>query len=340
MRGNITKSLRLLSENNNRPYLVTQEISFFSSLEFLHAIGDFICMMNTVQESLVAIDEALVGQLLEQQFPQWSNLPVVKVVPGGWDNRTFRLGTELLVRFPSAQRYVAQVEKEQNWLPKLAPFLLLPIPAPIAMGQPGCGFPWVWSVYQWLEGVTVEHARIKDSNRLAFQLARFLRSLHKIDASSGPRPGQHNFHRGGDLTVYADEARAAIAQLGKMIDGQACTALLEDALASQWENPPVWVHGDVAPANLLTINGELSAVIDFGSAAVGDPSCDLAMAWTYFDKSGREVFRRELGLDDASWTRGKGWALWKALISMSGNSPNQQTMSYAQTALQALMVKD
>jgi aminoglycoside phosphotransferase (APT) family kinase protein len=316
---------------------VTQEISFFPSLEFRHAFSEFHCMISPVQESLVVIDEALVGQLLAQQFDQWSNLPVVKVVPGGWDNRTFRLGTKLLVRLPSAQRYVAQVEKEQTWLPKLAPFLPLPIPEPIAMGKPGCGFPWVWSVYQWLEGITVEDARIEDPNKLAIQLARFLRSLYKVDASNGPCPGQHNFHRGGDLAVYADETRAAIAQLGKTIDGLTCTALLEDALSSKWQNNPVWIHGDVTPGNLLTLNGELSAVIDFGSTAVGDPSCDLAIAWTYFNKSGREVFRRELGLDKATWTRGKGWALWKALITISGNSPNQKAMSYAQAALQGLM---
>jgi aminoglycoside phosphotransferase (APT) family kinase protein len=297
-------------------------------------------MKDPVQESLVAIDEALVRQLLAQQFADWSNLPVVKVVPGGWDNRTFRLGRELLVRLPSAQRYVAQVEKEQNWLPKLAAALPLPIPAPIAMGKPGAGFPWVWSVYQWLNGVTVEQANIANFDRLAFDLARFLKSLHKTDASSGPPPGQHNFHRGGDLAVYVDEARAAIVQLGKTIDGQACTALLEDALASKWQNPPVWVHGDVSPGNLLTTNGALSAVIDFGSSAVGDPSCDMAIAWTYFDRSGREVFRRELGLDEATWTRGKGWALWKALISMIGHSPNQKTVSLAQKTLQALMSED
>jgi aminoglycoside phosphotransferase (APT) family kinase protein len=297
-------------------------------------------MTDLVEESLVIIDEALVSHLIEQQFAHWSNLPIVKVVPGGWDNRTFRLGNEFLVRLPSAQRYVAQVEKEQNWLPKLAPSLSLRIPAPIAMGKPAFGFPWVWSVYRWLEGVTVEQARIGNSERLAFRLAEFLKSLHKTDAAFGPAPGQHNFHRGGDLAVYAAEARAAIIQLGETIDGQACTALLEDALASKWQNPPIWVHGDIAPGNLLTIDGELTAVIDFGSSAVGDPSCDMAIAWTYFDRSGREVFRRELGLDEASWTRGKGWALWKALITMSGNGTNQKMVSLAQTTLQALMSED
>jgi aminoglycoside phosphotransferase (APT) family kinase protein len=319
---------------------VTSKTFFISCLEFIQTFREFLCMKDAVQKCLVTIDEALVGQLVQRQFAQWSNLPVVKVVPGGWDNRTFRLGKELLVRLPSAQRYVAQVEKEQVWLPKLASVLPLPIPAPIAMGKPGSGFPWVWSIYQWQEGVTVDQARIENSDGLAFDLARFLTSLYKADASRGPPPGQHNFYRGGDLAVYADEARAAIVQLGKTIDGPACTVLLEDALASKWQNPPVWVHGDVTPGNLLTINGELSAVIDFGSSAVGDPSCDMAIAWTYFDRSGREVLRRELGLDEAAWTRGKGWALWKALITMSGNSSNQKMLSLAQTTLQALTSED
>ena len=276
------------------------------------------------------IDADLARRLLARQFPEWSDLPIEPVTPRGWDNRTFRLGAHLLLRLPSAEAYAAQVEKEQRWLPRLAPLLPQAIPAPVAIGAPGDGYPWPWSVYEWLEGEPASTARIADPVRLAADLAKFLGALHRIDAWDGPPPGFHNFGRGGPPTVYDAETRRAIAALDGVIDAAAATAVWEAAVAAPWSGPPVWVHGDVAAGNLLLRDGELSAVIDFGCCAVGDPACDLAIAWTFLGGGAREAFRAGLPLDPGTWARGRGWPLWKALIVMaqlSGANPHDADVS-------------
>jgi aminoglycoside phosphotransferase (APT) family kinase protein len=264
------------------------------------------------------IDAALVESLIAAQFPRWSGLPITPVVPQGWDNRTFRLGADMSVRLPSAEGYAPQVEKEHRWLPVLAPHLPLPIPVPLAMGAPAEGFPWNWSVYRWLEGETASPERINDMNEFATTLAEFLAALQRIDATGGPPSGRHSLFRGGPLTVYDAETRQALAALDGRIDTDAAGGVWEAALAAEWHGPPVPFHGDVASGNLLVRDGRLSAVIDFGCSGVGDPACDLAIAWTLFEGESRETFRAALGLDDASsWARGRGWALWKALITVA-----------------------
>ena len=259
----------------------------------------------------------LVARLLATQCPQWSGLPVTPVALDGWDNTTFRLGDELSVRLPSADVYVAQIEKEHRWLPILAPRLPLQIPIPLVVGQPGEGFPRPWSVYRWIEGDVVAGDELVDDATLARDLARFLAALYAIDGRSGPRAGGHNFFRGGPVATYDAQTRAAIQDLAGQIDTPAASEVWRVALESEWSRPPVWVHGDVAPSNLLVDHGRLRAVIDFGCAGVGDPACDLVMAWTYFSPQGGDVFRRELGLDDDTWARGRGWALWKALVTVA-----------------------
>ena len=184
-------------------------------------------------------------------FQQWADLPIRPVDFGGWDNRTFHLGEQMTVRLPSAAGYALQVEKEQRWLPRLAPLLPLPIPVPLAMGQPGDGYPWHWSVYRWLDGETATIERIADLRQFAIDLAHFLVALHQIDATGGPPPGPHNFYRGGPLTVYDAETRQAIAALDGTIDTDAATEVWEAALKATWHGSPVWVHGDVAAGNLL-----------------------------------------------------------------------------------------
>jgi len=273
------------------------------------------------------ITPGLAARLVAAQFPQWADLPVVPVAVDGWDNTTFRLGDELCVRLPSADAYVAQVEKEHRWLPILARQLPLPIPEPVAMGRPGGGFPRPWSIYRWIEGDQASVDRIANVTVFAADLAGFLAALYAIDASGGPPPGTHNFFRGGPLGTYDAQwspgrqdrglVRASIQRLAGEIDSEAATEVWEAALASTWDRPPVWVHGDVAASNLLVTEGRLRAVIDFGCAAVGDPACDLVMAWTFFAGETSEVFRRGLPFDDATWARGRGWALWKALITLA-----------------------
>ena len=283
---------------------------------------------------MIEIDATLVRQLIRTQFPQWAALPVAPVENGGWDNRSFRLGNSMSVRLPSASRYVAQVEKEHRWLPQLRPHLPLPIPLPLGLGVPGSGYPWPWSIYSWLDGKPAHATRILDLNLFAVDLARFLVALRGIDASNGPVAGTHNFHRGGSLTVYDTETRQSIGALADLIDVAAVTEVWDVALTTSWHVRPVWIHGDVAETNLLVTAGRLSAVIDFGSAGIGDPSCDLAIAWTFLDSSSREQFRSAIGLDPATWRRARGWAIWKALITLAqlrDTDPNQ-----ARRALQVI----
>ncbi|HKQ14789.1 MAG TPA: aminoglycoside phosphotransferase family protein [Steroidobacteraceae bacterium] len=265
---------------------------------------------------MVDISSQLVRALLEAQFPHWASLPIVPVEPGGWDNRTFRLGDAMAVRMPSAECYAEQVEKEQRWLPWLASQLSVAVPASLAIGNPGAGYPWKWSVYRWIDGETVETASDVDRKQLASELARFLAELQSLDAAAAPAPGAHNFHRGGALSIYDEQTRSAIAALGAEIDAEHATEVWDEALATSWDRAPVWIHGDVAAGNLLLKDGRLNAVIDFGCCAVGDPACDLVAAWTIFDAGSAEIFRRSLPLDPATWQRARGWALWKALITL------------------------
>ena len=263
------------------------------------------------------INVALVSRLVAAQFPQWADLPITPVAFDGWDNTTFRLGEDMSVRLPSAERYILQVEKEHRWLPRLAPHLPLPIPVPLAMGAPAAGYPWHWSIYRWIDGEIATIERIADLSLFAITLAHFLTALQRIDPDGGPPPGPHNFYRGGPLTVYDGETRQALKALNGKIDTGAATAVWEAALNATWYGPPVWVHGDVAAGNLLVKEGRLHAVIDFGSSGVGDPACDTVIAWTLLSGKGREAFRAALPLDDAAWARGRGWALWKALITLA-----------------------
>ena len=260
------------------------------------------------------ITPELVAWLIAEQFPQWSGLPVQPVALDGIDNTTFRLGDALSVRLPSADAYVEQVEKEHRWLSVLAPQLPLPIPEPLAKGVPGCGFPRPWSVYRWIDGEPAASARIADLPQFAADLAGFLAALYAIDPAGGPGPGTHNFHRGGPLAVYDDETRAALAELRGHIDTGLAAEVWQAANEAAWDGPPVWFHGDAQPGNLLVRDGRLSAVIDFGTSGVGDPACDTTIAWTFFAGQSRQVFKERLPADAATWARGRGWAVWKAMI--------------------------
>lgn len=284
------------------------------------------------------IDDQLVRRLLTAQFPHWAALPIAPAVPQGWDNRTFRLGTELSVRLPSAHRYVLQVEKEHRWLPYLAPRLPLPIPAPLAQGAPGEGYPWPWSVYRWIDGQPALLGEIGDLTQFAADVAHFLAALHTVDATGGPEPGSHNFWRGAPPAVYDTETRHALAALDGLVDTDAVRTVWDAALRSHWHHAPVWIHGDIAPGNLLLRDGQLNAVIDFGGAAVGDPACDTVIAWTLFEGQSRAIFRTMLPLDEATWMRGRGWALWKALITLAGHlDPDVAQAAQARRTIDAVL---
>lgn len=166
----------------------------------------------------VNIDVPLVKKLVSSQFPGWANLPIQPVEFSGWDNRTFHLGSEMTVRLPSAEFYSQQAEKEQFWLPRLAPHLSLAIPTPLAMGLPSEDYPWNWSIYSWIDGQTVTSKRINNMNEFAKDLALFLVRFRSIDATDGPLAGDHSFHRGGSLSIYDAETQEAIKKLANQID--------------------------------------------------------------------------------------------------------------------------
>lgn len=204
--------------------------------------------MPPLSSTKLDIDTPLVRRLIAAQFPQWAELPVKPVKFGGWDNRTFHLGERMTVRLPSAASYALQVEKEQRWLPQLAPLLPLPIPVPLAMGRPDEDYPWHWSVYQWREGEIATHAPVADLTAFATTLAEFLAALQRIDADGGPPPGVHNFFRGGSLTVYDHETRWALEALEGKIDTDAARAVWEAALAATWTGSPSGSTAMSAPA--------------------------------------------------------------------------------------------
>lgn len=273
-------------------------------------------MLSKAKFNKQGITILLATELIAEQFPQWAHLPIGSVKINGWDNTTFRLGDTLSIRLPNAAEYAEQVQKEQHWLPKLAAHLSVAIPEPIALGQPAKNYPWHWSVYRWLEGENANLDNIDDMFSFATELAEFLKQFHKINATDGPAAGAHNFYRGGDLSVYDAETRAAIFQLRELIDVNAVTSVWEKAINSPWHDKPVWVHGDFCAANILVKGGRLNAIIDFGCIGVGDPACDLMIAWTFLNDKNREIFKSQLCFDTDTWARACGWTLWKALIAI------------------------
>jgi aminoglycoside phosphotransferase (APT) family kinase protein len=266
----------------------------------------------------VDLDAALVGRLVAGQFPEWADLATERVRPFGTDNALYRLGDDMVVRLPRRQKNSAQLEKESRWLPRLAPLLPLAIPVPLAVGEPAEGYPFAWSIYTWLGGETATTERIADLGQAATDLAQFVAALQRIDPRDGPPPGEHNSSRGVPLATRDTATRASIAALARTIDVGAVTAAWDEALhAPEWRQAPVWIHGDLDARNLLAEGGRLSAVIDFGCLGVGDPACDVMVAWKVLSAETRDIFRAALSVDEATWARARGWALSQALNALS-----------------------
>ncbi|HEY7857888.1 MAG TPA: aminoglycoside phosphotransferase family protein [Candidatus Nanopelagicales bacterium] len=263
------------------------------------------------------IDAPLVRRLVSGQLEQWADLPIERVSSTGTDNALFRLGEDMVVRLPRIQSAGEKGDKEHRWLPRFAPLLPLSIPLPLAAGRPAAGYPWHWSVHRWLEGENATADRLDDPVQAAQALGEFVAALHRIDPGGGPAPGDHNGFRGDPLATRDRDVRQAIAVLGAQIDTAATTRVWQAALDSPaWEGPPVWVHGDLHAGNLLADRGRLCAVIDFGCLGVGDPAVDVMAAWTFLPPPARDVFRTAVDVDDATWARGRGWALSMALIAL------------------------
>ena len=275
--------------------------------------------MSTTKMHVDEVDTnvSLVRQLLNTQFPHWANLPVEPAHSAGTGNALYRLGDDIVVRLPRIPSAVGQVNKEQKWLPILAPRLPLNIPIPLAKGKPSGGYPWHWSVYRWLEGKDATAAPIADPHQAATSLAQFIIALQGIEATGGPPPGGHNFYRGVPLAMRDHETREAIAALHDVIDTGKVTAAWDAAIQTPaWNGVPVWIHGDLHAGNLLVHQGRLSAVIDFGGLGVGDPACDVMAAWVFLSAENRPLFREVLQVDDETWDRGRGWALSFGLIAL------------------------
>lgn len=256
------------------------------------------------------ITRALVHRLVTTQFPHWADHPVHPVATQGMDNATYHLGDDKLVRLPRHARWENQVAREQYWLPRLAPHLPLAIPEPLAHGEPGQGYPFAWSVYRWLPGETADN--LTDLHQAAEDLAGFLKALQAIPTDDGPPPEWSNGFRGVDIDSGLDSAIVATrlkARIAESADPVGATEVWQAALAAPRCTTPVWIHGDPYPTNLLATDGRLSAVIDFGTSAVGDPATDLIAAWSLLDQDSRHTFRAALDIDDATWARGKVWGL-------------------------------
>ena len=262
----------------------------------------------------IETDVALVRRLLTAQLPQWADLPIELVASYGTDHDIYRLGDHLAARMPRIGWAIGQAQKERKWLPKLAPHLPLAVPVPVATGQPAEGYPFEWSIYEWLPGENA-NSRIDDLTQAAVDLAAFIRALRRIDTTEAhPRP-VHG--RGGPLIEGDEQVRRSITELGDRIDGAATLGLWEESLsAPAWDGEELWVHGDLLPGNLLVVDGRLSGVIDFGGLNVGDPACDLQPAWNMFAGESRGRFLNELEVDQASWLRGRGWALYQAVSAL------------------------
>jgi len=241
----------------------------------------------------------IVHRLIVGQFPQWASLSINLLDSHGTDHDIYRLGDCLAARLPRIGWATGQAAKEAEWLPRLAPHLPLAVPVQLAAGYPDAGYPFKWSVYEWLPGENA-HGTIEDLEQAAVDLATFVRALRRIDTS-----GAHHRpvgERGGLLAELDEQVRRSIIELGDRIDGDAATRSWEASLqASPWDGDEVRVHGDLLPSNLLVVEGRLSAVIDFGGLNVGDPACDLQPAWNVFSGDSRHTYRGELAVDDDSW---------------------------------------
>ncbi|SDP28071.1 Predicted kinase, aminoglycoside phosphotransferase (APT) family [Klenkia soli] len=257
----------------------------------------------------------LVRTLLAEQFPRWSDLSVTPVARQGNDNRTFRLGDGLAARLPAGPGYAAAVVKEDRWLPVLARHTTVALPEVVATGSPGAGYAHPWSVRRWLPGAALPDAGAVDDAQLGVDLGRFVRELHRTPATGGPAAGVHSSRRGEHPSCYDAEVRDSLVRLGDAVDRAAGEAIWARALVTSWEGDPVWFHGDLAPGNLLLRDGRLAAVIDLGTCGVGDPACDLVVAWTTLGDAGRAALRDAVDLDAGTWARARGWALWKALVT-------------------------
>ncbi len=266
----------------------------------------------------VDIDVGTVARLVAEQFPRWRDLPVRPVPSYGTVNALFRVGDEVVVRFPlqpgreSERR--AELVSEQDNARRLAGHVAVEIPEPLALGEPGDGYPGSWAAYRWIPGETANPDDLVSPDRFARDLAAFVGALRGIDTGGRQWDGTS---RGGPLSSKDEGVRDALAASTSLVDTSRLTTVWETCLAAPaYAGAPVWIHADLMPGNLLVRNGRLAAVIDLGSLCVGDPAVDLMPAWCLFDAATRAAYRTALDVDDLAWERGRGWAIVQAIIAL------------------------
>jgi len=286
-----------------------------------------------MHENELHSDEALVRGLLAEQCPQWAHLPVRRFPSGGTANAIYRVGDEIAARLPLTPGGSAnpakseQFEKGLHWVPIFAPHLPLAVPELLARGEPTAAFPSEWTVCRWLPGEIARFEDLADPVAAAHALGAFVQALQALDASEGPPPGRHNFERGVPLAARDQRTRESIAASRNLVDIDVVGRAWErDLAAPVWDRAPVWIHGDLLPGNLLTLDGRLSAVIDWGGLGVGDPAIELLPAWTLFRGESRAAYREATGADDAMWARGRGLALSAAIIGLPYYIDSNPTM--------------
>jgi aminoglycoside phosphotransferase (APT) family kinase protein len=263
----------------------------------------------TMHDDEIQIDEELVSRLVASQYPEAAHLPVKEFRSTGTVNAVYRLGGRLLARLPRVPRWASDLDSELEWLPRIGPRLTLRVPVPIFTGSPSRDFPLRWAVYEWINGSPYSEHTIEDEARAGRDLACFLTELRRMRTADAPRAGRRPLAELDSLT------REAISLSGDVIDGNRASARWEEALrAPEFSGEPVWIHTDLLRPNLLAADGRLAAVIDWGGAGIGDPAADVIAAWSVFGASGRWAFRDTLGVDNATWSRARGYALHQAAM--------------------------
>ena len=281
----------------------------------------------------VQVEEPLVRALLDDQHPDLVRLPLRRFA-NGWDNVSFRLGDELVVRLPRREAAARLVEHEQRWLPQLASRLPLPVPVPVRTGRPALGYPWSWSVCRWLDGEPAASSPLRDGSAAALELGAFLAALHR----PAPHDAPANPFRGVPLADGDATVRDRLGQLADVVDTEPLVAAWDAALTQPpWSGPPLWLHGDLHPLNVLVADGRVAGVIDFGDITAGDPATDLAVAWMLLPAPDRDVFRGVCGVDDATWARARGWALLLGLAYLAASSGAAELERVGRLTLRAVL---
>lgn len=265
----------------------------------------------------IEISESLARALVAAQFPDLAHLPIRRVTSDGTENAIFRLGDDLALRLPRVPGAGKQAEREALWLPRLANHLPLAIPEPVALGNPVQDYPYHWAICRWLDDENAFIRPVDDLDDSARRLARFVRSLWEMPVLGDESLVATVSGRGVDLIHRDRQTRAAIAQCEGLADIATLTEIWNHALTTPtWSGPPVWFHGDIHVGNLLTTGGRITGIIDWGCLGMGDPACDLTVAWSMMDRESRGIFRKALDVDEVTWIRGRAWAISVAVIAL------------------------